>query len=325
MKVYHGIETLEPPLSQCVLTVGNFDGVHRAHQQLIAQAGLFAANTGGPVVVLTFEPHPLSVVRAAQAPPRLSLPEQKLGYLADAGADITVVARSEPALLGMEPEDFVETVLVRRLHPTHMVEGPSFGFGRGRRGNAELLQRLGQRHGFQVHVVEPVTVQVDQGETVMVSSSLIRRLLEQGKVHRAALCLGRPYTLMGTVSSGARRGRKLGFPTANVDVTEQLLPGDGVYAGRVVVGDRPYRAAVSIGTRVTFGPGQRQLEAYLLDFQGDLYGQVLGVELHRWLREQRRFESPPELVEQLQRDAAEVRAEPDWSASAGRLHHPEGT
>ena len=142
MKVYDGLEAVDPPLPHSVLTVGNYDGVHRAHQQLLAQAGLFAANTGGPVVVQTFEPHPLSVVGPKKSPARLSLPEQKLKYLAEAGADIVVVARSEPSLLGLEAERYVREVIVERFHPTHIVEGPSFGFGRGRKGTPEMLKEF---------------------------------------------------------------------------------------------------------------------------------------------------------------------------------------
>ncbi|UCC31470.1 MAG: hypothetical protein JSU86_04180, partial [Phycisphaerales bacterium] len=138
MRVLHGLEALDPPLAQSVLTIGNFDGVHLAHQQILAQTGLTAANTGGPVVVLTFEPHPLTVVAPSKAPRLLTLPDEKLRHLAEAGTDITVVARSEPALLGLTAEQFVEQVIVRRFHPTHIVEGPSFGFGRGRKGTPEL-------------------------------------------------------------------------------------------------------------------------------------------------------------------------------------------
>lgn len=313
MEVYQGIESVEPPLKRSVVTVGNFDGVHLAHQQLIAQAGLLAANAGEPVVVLTFEPHPLSVVPGREAPPRLSLPPQKLAWLEQAGADVTVVARSEPELLNLEPERFVREVLVARLHPTHVVEGPNFGFGRGRRGNPELLKRVGAEMGFEVHVVEPVTLEVDAGASVMISSSLIRRLLAESKVHRAALCLGRPYTIRGEVVPGVQRGRQLGFPTANLALADQMLPGDGVYAGRAAIAGASYQAAISVGTRQTFDHGARQLEVHVLDYTGDLYSQVLEVEFERPLRPQRKFESAETLADQLRRDVAEVRQGPTWT------------
>ena len=307
MKVFHGLDTIDPPLEHCVLTVGNFDGVHRAHQQLLAQANLFAANTGGPVVVLTFEPHPLSVVGSRKAPGRLSPPAEKLRLLGEAGADIVVVARSEPALLNLEAERFVEEVIVRRFHPTHVVEGPSFGFGRGRRGTSELLKRLAPDFGFEVHVIDPVSLRIEEDRTVLVSSSEVRRLLAEGKVRRAALCLGRPYALIGEVAEGAGRGRGLGFPTANVAFGDQLIPADGVFSARATVAGSSHTAAVSIGNTPTFPDGRYQVEAYLLDFDGDVRGQRIRIELHHRLRDQRKFESPQALVAQLQRDVETVR------------------
>jgi len=310
MRVFDGLEAIDPQLEHCVLTVGNFDGVHRAHQQVLAQAGLFAANTGGPVVVLTFEPHPLTVVAPAKAPQRLSPREEKLRLLAEAGATVTVVARSEPGLLALEAEQFVEQIIVAKFHPTHVVEGSSFGFGRGRRGSPQLLRRLGDSFGYDTHIVAPVTLSfsIEPDETVLVSSSLIRRLLLEGKVRRAALCLGRAYVLRGTVVRGHRRGHDLGFPTANLAVEDQLIPADGVYSGTALVDQRPHLCAISIGTNPTFGDGVRQVEAHLLDFDGDLCGRRIGVALHQWIRVQQRFESPEQLATQLRRDIAFVRA-----------------
>lgn len=307
MDVFCGLETLEPPLSRSVLTIGNFDGVHRAHQQIIAQAGLFAANTGGRVAVLTFEPHPLTVVAPTKAPARLMPLEEKLRCIAAAGADVAVVARSDPALLGLEAERFVEEVIRRRFAPTHIVEGPSFGFGRGRRGTAELLRALAAGFGCEVHIVSPVTVQVDEGETLLVSSSLIRGLIRDGKVRRAAMCLGRPYALFGEVVHGEHRGRTLSFPTANLAVAEQLIPGDGVYAGWAVTDAGRFASAISIGMTPTFGGGARRVEAHLLGFDGDLYGRPMRLEFDRPLRGQRAFESGAALRAQLERDVVAVR------------------
>ncbi len=311
MKVLHGLEAPDPALSQSVLTIGNFDGVHRAHQQLLAQAGLFAANTGGPVIVLTFEPHPLTVVAPTKAPPRLSTLDEKLRNLAQAGADITVVAKSEPKLLGLEAEEFLEEIIIRRFHPTHIVEGPSFGFGRGRKGTPELLRTVAERFNCKVRIVEPVTLQLENGEALMVSSSLIRRLLTEGEVRRASLCLGRPYALTGQVARGAGRGAKIGFPTANVSASEQLVPADGVYSGRAHVQNNTYTAAISIGSTPTFGGSGRQIEAHLLDFDGALYGESIRIEFERRLREQKKFDSPAALAEQLHRDVSAVRQAAD--------------
>lgn len=327
MRVYNGLESMDAGLQRCVLTVGNFDGVHRAHQQLLAQAGMFAAHTGGPVTVLSFEPHPLTVVTPAKAPPRLTTPDQKIELLGRYGAQAVVVARSEPALLGLEAEDFVETVIVRRFRPTHVVEGASFGFGRGRKGTPALLEALGPRFGYQTHVVGPVTLEIAPGETVMVSSSLVRRFLLEGQVRRAALCLGRPYVVAGTVEPGLHRGRALGFPTANLAPADQLLPADGVYAGLATIRTVPaagvgrvgetdvagqaagkaWPAAISIGAAPTFADAPRRLEVHLLNYEGDLYGCGLDVAFNDWLRPQRKFDSVEQLRTQLLEDVRCVR------------------
>lgn len=307
MRVYLGLELVDPPIERAVLTIGNFDGVHRAHQQLLAQAGLHAANTGGPVVVLTFEPHPLNVVAPHKAPARLSLPEEKLRCLAEAGADVAVVAHSDPALLGLEAERFVEEIIRKRFHPTHIVEGPSFGFGKGRKGTAETLKQLAAKFGCEVHIVEPVTLQVEEGETLLVSSSLIRGLIADGKVRRANYCLGRAYALIGTVVEGERRGRTLGFPTVNLQVSDQLVPGNGVYAGYAVVGGVRYPAAISIGAKPTFGGTNYTIEAYLLDFDRDVYGAIVRLEFDQKLRPQQKFASAEELAVQLRNDVEATR------------------
>ncbi len=309
MRVLRGLDALDPPLQRSVLTIGNFDGVHLGHQQLLAQAGLLAANADDPVVVLTFEPHPLTIVAPHKAPPRLTSVEEKSRLLLAAGADLVVEAVSEPGLLGLEPERFVEEIILARFHPSHIVEGPSFGFGKGRRGTPELLRNMGRRLGFEVHILQPVSLEVDRGETVLVSSSLVRRLLIEGKVHRAALCLGRPYAVVGEVVRGHERGRRIGFPTANVAVEGTLVPGDGVYSARAVVDGATHLAAVSIGVTPTFGDGRRQVEAHLLDYAGDLYGRTIRLEFSRHLRPQCKFESVAALIRQLELDVGAVRSE----------------
>lgn len=307
VEVLHGLEALDPPLARSVLTVGNYDGVHRAHQELLAQAKALAAGTSAPVVVLTFEPHPMTVVAPKKTPLRLMSLDERLRWLARAGAHKIVVAKSEPALLNLEAERFVEEVLVRRFHPTHIVEGPSFGFGRGRKGDPELLRRLAGRFGFSVRVVEPMMVCIEGCGTPMVSSSLIRRFLTQGRVDEAAQCLGRPYALFGDVVEGDRRGRTIGVPTANVAVADQLVPADGVYAGRAVVPGGTHAAAISIGCTPTFDGVERRIEAHLLDFHGDLYGASVRLEFESRVRDQHAFDSPDALAQQLQRDIEDVR------------------
>ena len=316
VKTIHGLDSTDLPLPRSVLTVGNFDGVHRGHLQIIAQVKALGGEVAGPCVVLTFEPHPLSVVNPGNAPARLTTEEDKIRCLALAGVDITVVAEASRALLALSPEEFVEQI-VGRFHPTHIVEGPTFGFGRGRSGTVKTLSALGPGHGFEVCVVESVKVRFDDGEPIAVSSSLIRKLVAEGRVERASLALGRRYALSGEIVPGTRRGAELGFPTANLAVSGQLIPADGVYAGSAWLGDepagqdRPCPAAISVGRSPTFQRGghrlDRKIEAHLLDKDLDLYGCRMRLEFGAWLRPQRTFESPEALGNQISQDVESVR------------------
>lgn len=308
MRTFHGLESLTAPLDGCVLVIGNFDGVHRAHQQLLNRAAELSTRSGGPLVVLTFEPHPVALLAPSKAPLRLTPPAEKLRLLAEHGVEVTVVARTDSALLNMEPEAFVEEVIAQRFHPSHVVEGPSFGFGKNRRGTPELLAELAGRFSCCVHVVEPVTVSLGGDRRVLVSSSAIRGFLLDGRVEEAAQCLGRPYSLLGSVETGDRRGATLGFPTANLGVAEgQLVPAPGVYAGRAVFRSVSHLAAISIGDAPTFAGRAVRVEAHLLDFSGNLYGESIHVEFHRFLRAQVKFPSADALREQLLRDVGAVR------------------
>jgi riboflavin kinase/FMN adenylyltransferase len=293
------------PPANSVLTIGNFDGVHRAHQALISEARRAARNES-PVVVLTFDPHPLSIVAPRRVPPSLMPLAERRARLAEAGADHVAVARSDRELLSLSAEEFIRDVVCARFRPVCLVEGPTFGFGRGRRGNVDLLKTLGEVHRFTVYVVPALSVVLD-GAPVTVSSSAIRNLLEAGQVESARTLLGRPYGLHGDVVHGEARGRTIGFPTVNLRTATQVIPGDGVYAGRTSVGDAQYPCAISIGHKATFGEGPRSIEAHLIGFSGELYGRTLRLDFHRRLRDQRRFESVEALVSQLRRDVEMAR------------------
>jgi riboflavin kinase/FMN adenylyltransferase len=308
LQIVHGWDNQDQLPPRCVLTVGNFDGVHRGHQRIVAAARELAVPRDLPVVALTFEPHPLQILTPDRAPQRLTTAEQKRDALAAAGADYCITLTSTAELLHLTAEDFVEN-LARRLHCTDIVEGSNFGFGRGRRGNVETLQALAGKYGFNAHVIPPVNVSLPDGRTERVSSSLVRRLLEQGDVTTAREALGRPYTLRGRVIAGDKRGRSLGYPTANLAV-EQLVPADGVYSGIADVAAERYRAAVSVGKAPTFGEADRKIEAFLLETQRDVYGLTMNLEFRRYLRAQRQFPSADELVSQIRSDVAEVAKEP---------------
>ncbi len=309
MRVVQGLESVRPFDRRPVLTIGNFDGVHRAHQTILQTARNAALETSTEAVVLTFDPHPLAILAPRKSPLRLMPLEEKLRCLEFAGADVVVVARSEPNLLGLEAEAFVRNVIRDQFHPRSIVEGPSFGFGRGRRGDVAFLRRECGSFDCDVRVVEPFTVTRPGADPVLVSSSLIRRMLLDGDVEGAALCLGRSYALFGPVVEGDRRGRTLGFPTANLQVDEQLVPADAVYAGWGAVGNERLPAAISIGSAPTFGGGAaRRVEAHFLDFTGDLYGQKMRLKFAARVRDQRSFISAEALTEQLKLDVSWVRA-----------------
>lgn len=304
MKVIHGIEAVSP-MSGSVLTIGNFDGVHRGHQQLLAQGALFATHRNVPLVVVTFEPHPLAVLRPKSSPARLTTLADRLDLLAQHGADMTAVAAVTGELLAMEARAFVE-LMVERFHPTHIVEGSTFGFGRGRKGTADTLRTLGGELGYEACIIPPVQLAIHEDAMATVNSSLIRSLITEGQVHTAALALGRPYSIAGRVAPGAGRGRGMGFPTANVSDVDVLVPADGVYAGAARVGATKSVAGISIGSNPTFGGSERKIEAHLLDFRHDVVGETIRLEFGKWLRPQRAFESREALMEQIACDIAAV-------------------
>ena len=306
MNVFYGIEAVPDHVKGGVLTIGNFDGVHRGHQQIIAQASLFADQTKGAVTALTFDPHPLSVVSPGNAPARLMPVEEKVRQLGRVGANVVIVLNSEPHLLSLSASDFIKKIIVQKFAPTHVVEGDSFGFGQGREGTTELLRTMGRESGFEMFVVEPVRMQIETGETVLVSSSLVRRFIQDGAIHRAQICLGRPYSLFGVVEKGAGRGKSLGFPTANLGQIEQLLPLDGVYAGEADICGERYTAGISIGKTPTFGGDRRQIEAFLLDCDRPLLSQPMQLAFWRRLRDQKKYNDAQSLVEQIRADIYEV-------------------
>ncbi len=301
--------------SRVVLSIGNFDGVHRGHRAILDAARRRAAAAGTQVVAMTFEPHPSALLTPDRVPATLTPLEYKLELLEGAGVDAAVIVQTTPAFLAIPAEQFVTDVIVKRFHPIAVVEGPTFGFGAHRRGNVRTLAAAGAQHGFEVQVVEPVRVALGGHPETIVSSSLVRHLLTSGTVDGAALCLGRPYALFGRIERGSGRGRTIGFPTANLSVGSQLIPGSGVYAGRAHLSGSgassaaaaPIAAAISVGKNPTFDATQLTVEAFLLDFDGDLYGQLIRLEFLAWLRSQQKFDSPEALSEQIQRDVAATR------------------
>jgi riboflavin kinase/FMN adenylyltransferase len=291
-----------------VATIGNFDGVHRGHQALVAAARA-AAGPSGRTVAVTFEPMPATVLRAGVAPARLSPPARRAELLRAAGCDEVIELDPRGGLLSDSPEEFMARL--RAMLPFDAVaEGGDFRFGRGRAGDVGTLRAIGERHGFRTIEVAEQEVAVSDGTLVAARSTAVRWMLAVGRVADAALLLGRPHEVSGTVEPGDRRGRGLGFPTANVHAPGIALPADGVYAGEAVVDGVARPAAVSVGVKPTFGRSARTLEVHVvgLDRALDDYGWKITVRLRRWLREQWRFPGPEALVRQLRDDVARAAA-----------------
>ncbi len=306
-RLIQGLESVGRSLRGCVLTIGNFDGVHLGHRRILRTARPLADEAGLPVAALTFDPPPDLVLRPDDVPERITPHAEKCRLLLDAGADYVVTAGADKQLLSMSSAEFVERVIVGRFAPRHVVEGHNFFFGLGRSGNVETLAAAGKAAGFILHVVEPVMQDLPEGP-VRVSSTLIRRLVLEGGIAHANRCLGRDFSLYGRVSAGEGRGRVLEFPTANISVTEQVCPADGVYAGLAEIAGERFAAAISIGEKSTFGPGgERAVEAFLLNAGGDYYDEYMVLSFIRRLRGQRRFDTAGQLRAQIAKDVERVR------------------
>jgi riboflavin kinase/FMN adenylyltransferase len=310
MEILQGLAGLHHVPRGCALSIGNFDGVHRGHQHILE----IAREAGGPVVLVTFEPHPLTVLRPQAAPPRLTPLDLKESLLARMGVNYLVVLPPDPAVLNLTAEQF--WALIRdHARPAMLVEGDNFTFGKNRGGTIELLKDWAADAGIALHIASPVKVPLLDMNIAPVSSTLVRWLLANGRARDAAICLGRAYELVGEVVQGHQRGRTIGIPTANLRCGDQFIPAEGVYAGRCTVGHKTWPAAVSIGTMPTFGEHEVAVEAHLIGFDGDLYGNTLSVEVLDYLREQRKFGSVEMLKGQLGRDLEEVRGRGDMDPS----------
>jgi riboflavin kinase/FMN adenylyltransferase len=280
------------------VTVGSFDGVHLAHRAVLEETVRRAGTAGQQSVLVTFEPHPLDVVRPDRAPELLSTPAERRAALAETGVGHMLVLRFDAAMAALPPERFVREMLVERARMRELVVGYDHGLGRGRSGDVETLRRMGEAEGFTVTVVPPVEV-----DGVRVSSSRIRQAVAEGDLGLAARLLGRPYRVSGPVVPGERRGRVLGVPTINLAVPHRkLLPPDGVYAVRVEWRDGVAGGMLNQGPKPTFGDGRRTLEAHLFGVARDLYGEWVRIEWVARLRDVKRFGSPADLAEQLERD-----------------------
>lgn len=301
----------------CVLTIGNFDGVHIGHQQILLRARQIADERKKPLVVMTFEPHPVAVLHPENSPAVLTPLELKGALLAELGVDYLYVLADSRDFLSISPAEFVERFMAGAIKPAVVVEGEDFNFGSGRAGDIHTLDNLGRRNGFEVVVVEARTAMLSIGKSVRISSTLIRNMLIEGKIADVSAALGRPYRLLGVIVPGKGKGKKLGFPTLNLRTENQIIPAEGVYAGLVEIGDSRQDvcrigdrmpAAFSIGTSQTYGGSNPLLiEAHLLRKEaGDLYGKWMAMDFIEYIRPQHKFESEKRLAEQIGKDCDEA-------------------
>jgi riboflavin kinase/FMN adenylyltransferase len=288
------------------VTVGVFDGVHRGHQQLIRTAVAAGRERGIPTVLMTFDPHPAEVVRPGSHPARLTSLRRRADLVAELGVDAFLVLPFTVELSRMSPAEFAHEVLVERLHAAAVVVGRNFTFGHRAAGTVALLTELGARFGFAVEGVELTTDEAR--DHITFSSTYVRACIDAGEVEAAAAALGRPHRVEGVVVHGYRRGRSLGFPTANVAPPPYTaLPADGVYAGHFVIAGRHLPAAVSVGSNPTFSGTDRTLEAYVLDVDEDFYGHEVGIDFVARLRGQERYDDLDALAAAIHRDVDRTR------------------
>ncbi len=314
---WRGIEATPGDLGRTVVTIGMYDGVHRGHQVLIGTAVQRARAMGRPCLLLTFDPHPAEVVRPGSHPAILTSLDRKAELVAALGVDAMCVLPFTADFMRLSPESFTHTVLVEQVHAAQVVVGENFTYGHRAAGTVASLTAEGRRFGFGVEGV-PLTHLSDgpsPDADVSVSSTYVRACVAAGDMESAAAALGRPHRVDGVVVRGERRGRALGYPTANVESAPfTAIPADGVYAGHLVTRDLEGRsrerfpAAISVGTNPTFQGTRRTVEAYLLDWEGDLYGEHVGVEFVRRLRPMRAFTGVDELVAAMDQDVVDTRA-----------------
>jgi riboflavin kinase/FMN adenylyltransferase len=298
METIHFPEDPRPPwVVHPVLALGNFDGLHRGHLKIIERVRRGAAEQGGTPMAMTFDPHPPRVVRPEKAPPLLMTKAQRLDALDRAGIHCIAVVRFTHDMSQWDPETFVRTVLVDWLRVSKVWVGANFLFGRGRSGNFTLLRSLGQRYGFRADKIDPVRY-----KDFVVSSTRIRRLVTEGRMDEAGALMGHPYYVDGVVVEGASRGRSIGFPTANLDTANELLPPHGVYATTLTIDGIVRAALTNIGVRPTFGESAVAIETHVLGYEGNLYGQQVRLTFVQRLRDERRFSDVDALRAQIEAD-----------------------
>ena len=299
MRIYRHYKTLPVEARGAAIAIGNFDGVHKGHCQVIHKAGVIAENSGAPWAVLTFEPHPRNIFQPGAAPFRLTPFRSKARALEALGVDFMIVQRFSREFSQKPAEDYVKSVLIDGFGAKHLVSGYDFVFGHDRKGNTDLLIRMGKQLGFGFTAINSV----ESPEGLVYSSTLVRQYLENGDVRGAADILGRTFAIEGKVAHGAKLGRSIGFPTANIHLGPLLRPKRGIYAVRVILeGNQIIEGVCSIGHRPTVNGIGDLLEVYLFDFDADIYGCRISVELIEFIREEVKYDSVENMRKEIERD-----------------------
>ncbi len=330
MNIYKTLEEFPSPKQGIVLTIGNFDGVHKGHQSIIARALSISQQQQMPMVLMTFEPAPVKILCPQKAPERISPLAIKIKLLEQLGVQNLLIIKPISQLLQLSPEEFADKILRRQLNVRYIVEGHNFNFGHESAGNIIYLQQIGAKLGFTAIQGQPKVITLTDGQLATISSTLIRKLVQNSQLQMAEKCMGRPFILAGNIIPGDGRGHKLGFPTANLQVmdSDQLLPGDGVFAARARIADNIerawqsqhyYDAALSIGPCPTFTDAKWQIEAHLLEFpdtkyhhnantnNGNLQGKFMILQLYSKIRNQQKFSNVNELITAIRNDCENIR------------------
>lgn len=297
MRIINDLTFTKEDFTSPVVTIGNYDGLHLGHQAIIKRVIELAKEGKGEAVVLTFEPHPVKFLHPELQIPLITPSRKKMLLLAQFGVDVTINLPFTDDIARMTAKEFIQEIVQRRIAPRQVVVGFNFTFGKGRTGTSGELKKIGESLGFNAEIIPPFHV---DGEVV--SSTRIRELIARGDIREANRMLGSNFFMLGKVIHGHARGKELGFPTANLEITQDLYPKEGVYAATVMVDERRYDGVVNIGTNPTFGDEQLAVEVFLFDYQGDLYGKELQVALVDKLRDEQAFPSPELLVRQIEKD-----------------------
>ena len=303
MEIFEGIESIRRSLRNPVLTIGNFDGVHRGHQTLFRKAKERAETLAGESVVITFNPHPLQVLAPGLGPFFITPHERKLELIASCGIDVAVVVPFSMQFARMSADDFVKVLLVDKIGVKAIIVGEDYRFGYGREGDIDLLRKMGDKYAFRVETISGVEM-----DGTVVSSTLIRQFIQEGDLREANRLLGRPYEIAGTVVPGHQRGgRLLGYPTANISLSGQAPPKAGVYAVGVEIGNGSYGGAANVGFNPTFGGTDLSVEVFVFDFDENIYEKFIRVYFIERLRDEKRFSGPEELTVQIHKDVEKAR------------------